>query len=164
MKIKKSHLSLYILFVFTATIVVLNRYTNFHINDYRVHFFFNFFAASSFVVIVGHLFNKLQSIRSILLTFLIIGILIFLKAFLTWGGDWKTQTVLYQNIEDKNKTIEIQMRGDRFAFGYKDRVIEIYSLNRFMEWTTDVDTLKIDQEKWKRVNLKLNEMKLPDQK
>ena len=58
---KKLHLSIYLLFVFTATIVLLNRYTAFHINDYRLHFFFDFFAASSLIIIVGHIFKKLRS-------------------------------------------------------------------------------------------------------
>ncbi|MDI1255480.1 MAG: hypothetical protein PSV16_05215 [Flavobacterium sp.] len=160
---KKSHLSIYLLFVFTATIVLLNRYTDFHINDYRVHFFFDFFAASSFVIIVGHLFKKLQSNQSILFTFIIVGIVCFLKAFFTWGGDWKTQTILYRNLDDKNKTIDFQMRADRFSFGYKKRVVGIYNLAPFMEWTTDIDTLHIDKSKWQKLNFKVNEMKLPNE-
>ncbi len=160
---KKSNLSIYIIFIFTATIVLLNRYTDFHINDYRVHFFFDFFAATSFVIIIGHLFRKLRTNWSILLTFIVVGILFFLKAFLTWGGDWKTQTVLYRNIEDNNKTINFQMRADRFSFGYKNRIEEIYRLAPFMEWTTDVDTLYIDKSKWEKLDLQLNEMQLPKQ-
>lgn len=48
----------------------------------------------------------------------------------------------------------------RFSFGYRNRIIELHDLASFIEWNTDVDTLKIDQIKWKRVDLKLNEMKL----
>lgn len=158
---KKSNLSIYLIFVFTATIVLLNRYTDFHINDYRVHFFFDFFAASSFIIIIGHLFKKLKTNWSILLTFIVVGILFFLKAFFTWGGDWKTQTVLYRNIKDKNKTINFQMRADQFSFGYKKRIVEIYSLVPFIEWTTDTDTLTIDKSKWEKLDLQLNEMQLP---
>ena len=161
---KKSNLSIYIIFIFTATIVLLNRYTDFHINDYRVHFFFDFFAASSFIIIIGHLFRKLRTNWSILLTFILVGIVFFLKAFFTWGGDWKTQTVIYRNIADKNKTINFQLRADRFSFGYKDRIIEIYSLVPFMEWTTDTDTLTIDKSKWEKLDLQLNEMQFPEEK
>lgn len=155
---KKSSIYLYLLFVFTATIVVLNRYTSFHITDYRVHFFFDFFAVSSFVIIVGQYFKKLQSNRSLIITTLSIGLLLFLKAFFTWGGDWKTQIILYRNYEDTNKTINFQMRADRFSFGYKDRLIAIYKLGPFMEWNTHVDTLGIDTTKWEKVGLKVNEM------
>ena len=102
---KKNHLFIYILFVVTFTIVLLNRYTALYINDYRVHFLFDFLAAASLVIIVGHLFKKLRTNTSIIITFIVVGILVFLKAFFTWGGDWKTQTILYRNIESKNKTI-----------------------------------------------------------
>lgn len=161
---KKSHLAIYIIFVITATIVLLNRYTDFHINDYRVHFSFDFFAASSLVIIIGHLFKKLQTTKSIFFTFLIVGVLIFLKAFFTWGGDWKTQTVLYKYIQDTDKTINYQLRADRFSFGYKKRVVQIYDLAPFMEWTTDIDTLYIDKSKWEKLDLQLNEMQFPKEK
>lgn len=160
-QMKKSHLSIYLIFVFTAAVVLMNRYTAFHINDYRVHFFFDFFAASSLVIVIGHLFKMLQSNKAILSTFIIIGALCLTKAFLTWGGDWKTQTLLYRSLENSSKTIEYQMRADRFSFGYKKRIVEIYSLAPFMEWTTDVDTLYIDKSKWEKMNLELNEMRFP---
>ena len=156
-------ISLYFIFIVTATIILLNRYTDFLLTDYRVHFFFLFFAASSFVIIVGHIFKKLRTTKSIILTFVIVGILCFIKAFFTWVGDWKTQTVLYQNIADKNKTVNVQMRADKFSFGYKKRVIAIYNIAPFMQWTTDIDTTTIDQSKWERVNLDLNEMNLPSE-
>lgn len=158
---KKSNFSIYFIFVVTATVVLLNRYTDFHINDFRVHFFFDFFAAASFVIIVGHLFKKLKTNWSILITFIVVGIVFFIKAFLTWGGDWKTQIILYRNIEDKNKTINYQMRADRFSFGYKERVVTIYSILPFMEWTTDGDTLHLDKSKWEKINLRINAMQLP---
>ena len=161
---KKSHLSIYLIFVLTATIVLLNRYTGFHINDYRVHFFFDFFAASSFIIIIGHIFKKLRTTKTILFTFIIVGALFFLKAFFTWGGDWKTQTVLYRNIEDKNKTINYQLRADHFSFGYKKRINEIYSLAPFIEWTSYIDTAYIDKSKWQKVDLQLNEMQLPTER
>ncbi|MDX6182041.1 hypothetical protein SGQ44_14155 [Flavobacterium sp. Fl-77] len=109
---------------------------------------------------IGQFLKKLQTNWSIILVFIIIGILCGLKAFFTWGGDWKTQTVLYRNIDNKNKTINFQLRADRFAFGYKKRIVGIYHLAPFMEWTTDVDTLYLDQSKWEKVNLQLNKMKL----
>ena len=161
---KKNHLFIYILFVVTFTIVLLNRYTAFYINDYRVHFLFDFLAAASLVIIVGHLFKKLRTNKSIFITFIVVGILVFLKAFLTWGGDWKTQTILYRNIEDKNKTINFQLRADKFTFGYKDRIICVDKLAPFMEWTTDIDTALIDKSKWEKVNLRVNDMKLPEEK
>lgn len=157
---KKLNPSIAVIFVISISIILLNRYTHFHINDYRVHFFFLFFAASSLVIVIGQFFKKLKTNWSIVTVFVLIGILCGLKAFFTWGGDWKTQTVLYSNIENPAKTINYQLRGDRFAFGYKKRVAGIYRLAPFMEWTTDIDTLHLDKTKWTKLDLNLNEMKL----
>ena len=159
---KKTHLSVYITFVFTAAIILLNRYTDFYLSDYRAHFFFLFLAAASFVVIVGHFFKKLRTNKSIIITFIVVGILCFLKAFFTWGGDWKTQTRVYENIQNNRKTIDVQLRADKFAFGYKKRVIAIYNIAPFMQWTSNIDTTQIDETQWKRVDLYLNEMQLKE--
>ena len=160
---KKLHLSLYVIFVISATLILLNRYTDFYLTDYRIHFLFLFLAVSSFVVIVGHLFKKLQTNKSILITFILVGIACFLKAFFTWGGDWKTQTRLYENVKNESKTIDVQLRADKFNFGYKSRVIAIYKIAPFMHWTTDIDTTELVASKWKRVDLYLNEMELSEQ-
>lgn len=157
---KKLHIVLYVLFAISATMILLNRYTDLYLTDYRVHFLFLFLAASSFVVIVGHLFKKLQTNKSIIITFILVGIACFLKAFFTWSGDWKTQTRLYTNIKNENKTIDVQLRADKFNFGYKKRVIAIYKIAPFVHWTTDVDTTQLDETKWNRVDLYLNEMEL----
>ena len=154
------HIGIYILFVVSAILILVNRYTELYINDYRVHFLLLFTAAATFVIIIGHLFGKLRSNKSIIITFLIVGILCFLKAYFTWGGDWRTQTVLYQNLADKNTTINYQLRAIRFQFGYKKRVVQIKHLAPFYEWNTDVDTLLIDKSQWKKVDIDLNEMKL----
>jgi len=89
-----------------------------------------------------------------------VGLACFLKAFLTWGGDWKTQEIYYRNIDNKNKTIQFQMRGDRFAFGYKKRVVAINHIAPFMDWTTDIDTIAMDHSKWEKLNLKVNDLGL----
>lgn len=89
--------------------------------------------------------------------FIIIGQLLK-KNFFTWGGDWKTPTNLYRNLGAKNKTINFQMHADRFSFGYKEHVIGIYNLGPFIGWTTDIDTVNIGTLKWKKVDLKINQM------
>ncbi|KVV14808.1 hypothetical protein ACRASX_12620 [Flavobacterium sp. TMP13] len=152
---------IYILFVLTATLVLLNRYTPLYINNSVLHFIVLFIAASSFVIIVGHLLGKLKSNKSILLTFLIIGILCFGKAFFTWEGDWKTQTVVYKNMQNGNNTIEQQLKASRFAFGYRKRIIERLKVMPLIDWTTDIDTSNLDQTKWQKVDLNINEMNLP---
>lgn len=154
------HLPIYVLFVITALLVVLNRYTPLYISDYRMHFLVLFLAVATFVVVIGHRFGKLKTTKSIAIVFAVVGIACFLKAYLSWGGDWKTQTILYENIANSSKTINYQLRGDRFSFGYKKRVVEVNKLLPTFEWNTNADTLSIDKTQWKKVNKEINEMEI----
>lgn len=150
---------LYVLFFITTALTLVNRYTSFYINNSILHFIILFISALTFVFIIGQLVGKLKRSRSQLLAFIIVGVLCFIKSFLTWGGDWKTQTILYTNLTNDNKTIEFQMRGDRFSFGYKKRIVNRLKLFPGFDWTTDIDTSTIDQKHWKKMNLYVNEMK-----
>ncbi|WP_417940868.1 hypothetical protein [Flavobacterium sp. RS13.1] len=149
---------LYTLFLITTTLTLVNRYTPLYINNSILHFIILFIAALTFVFIASQLFGKLKRSKSRLLAFIIVGVVCFIKSFLTWGGDWKTQTILYKNLTNDNKNIEFQMRGDRFSFGYKKRVVNRLKLFPGFDWTTDIDTAKIDQKHWKKMNLYVNEM------
>ena len=150
----------FLLFIITTTLTLVNRYTAFYINNSTLHFAIFFIAALTFVFIIAQFIGKLKSSRSQLTTFVIVGILCFIRSFLTWGGDWKTQTILYQNLSNKNKTIEFQMRGDRFSFGYKKRVINRLKLFPGFDWNSDIDTTTINRTQWKKINVYVNEMKL----
>ncbi|MWB92937.1 hypothetical protein GON26_01045 [Flavobacterium sp. GA093] len=150
---------LYVLFLITTALTLINRYTSFYINNSILHFIILFIAALTFVFIIGQLVGKLKKTKSQLLVFIIVGVLCFIKSFLTWGGDWKTQTILYKNLTNDNKNIELQMRGDRFSFGYKKRVVNRLKLFPGFDWTTDIDTTTIDHKHWKKMNLYVNEMK-----
>lgn len=157
-----THSIIYVLFAITATLILLNRYTSLYINNSIVHFTLLFIAVASFIVIVGHFFGKLKNHKSIAFIFVMVSVLCFLKSFLTWGRDWKTQTVAYRDINSPRHTIEYQMRSDRFSFGYKKRVINRLKIVPFIDWTTDIDTLSLDTAKWDRVNESVNEMGFKD--
>lgn len=149
---------LYLLFFSTAILTVMNRYTPFYINNSTLHFAIFFIVTVTFLFIIGRAIGKLKSTKSQLLTFIIAGMFCFIQSFLTWGGDWKTQTILYKNLYN-NKTIEFQMRGNRFSFGYKKRVVNRLKLLPGFDWTTDIDTTTINHKQWKKMNLYVNEMK-----
>jgi len=147
------------MFLITTALLFMNRYTDLYINNSIIHFIILMIASITFIFIVGQIFEKLKTTKSRLLTVLIVGVLCFIESFLTWDGDWKTQTILYRDKVNDNKTIEFQMRGDRFSFGYKKRVINRLKLFPGLDWTTDVDTAKIDHKQWKKINRYVNEMK-----
>lgn len=52
------------------------------------------------------------------------------------------------------------MRGDRFSFGYKKRVINRLKLFPGFDWNSDIDTTTINRTQWKKINVYVNEMKL----
>ncbi|MBF4494251.1 hypothetical protein IRZ83_13305 [Flavobacterium sp. JLP] len=152
-------LTFYIAFLFASTLLFLNRYSDLYINNSITHFILLIIASITLILILGQVFGKLKTVKSRLLTVLIVVFVCFIQSFLTWGGDWKTQTILYRNLTNDNNTIEFQMRGDRFSFGYKKRVINRLKLFPGFDWTTDIDTNKINHKQWKKLNLYVNEMK-----
>ncbi|WP_157495073.1 hypothetical protein [Flavobacterium sp. KJJ] len=152
-------LTIYIAFLFASTLLFLNRYSDLYINNSITHFILLIIASITLILILGQVFGKLKTVKSRLLTVLIVVFVCFIQSFLTWGGDWKTQTILYRNLTNDNNTIEFQMRGDRFSFGYKKRVINRLKLFPGFDWTTDIDTNKINHKQWKKLNLYVNEMK-----
>jgi hypothetical protein len=152
-----------ILSLISITLLLLNRYTDLYINNSMLHFVILCIATITFVLILAQALGKLKSKRSQLLTLFIVVALCSIHAFLNWGGDWKTQKILYQNTEKTNKTIDFQLRGDRFAFGYKKRIICRNRILPGFDWTTDIDTTKINHNQWKKLDLFINEMKLTKQ-
>jgi len=154
------HIIIYILFALSATLILLNRYTPLYINSSILHYCLLFIAAATFIITVGHLFGKLKTGRSILVTFLIVAVICFIKAFFTWGGDWKTQTILYTSRDNNNRAIEYQMQGNRFAFGYRKRIVNRLKIVPLIDWTTDIDTVGISNTQWQRVDKNVNELNL----
>lgn len=149
-----------ILFLITTTLIMLNRNTALYINNSVLHFILLCIAVITFILILGQISRTLKSKKSQVFSAFIAVLLCFTYAFLRWGGDWKTQKILYQNTQIQNKTIDYQLRADRFAFGYKKRIICRNRIAPGFDWTTDIDTAKINHSQWKRVNLLINEMKL----
>jgi hypothetical protein len=154
---------IYTIFLSTSALILLNRYTALYINNSIVHFIILYASALSLLFIIAHFLGKLKSLKSRLLTALLVGFSCFINAFLTWAGDWKTQNILYQNINNPHKTIEFQMRGDRFSFGYKKRIINRTKLFPAFDWTTDIDTAAINAKEWKKNEIYVNEMKFHSQ-
>ena len=157
--INMKNITIYILFFITTMLLLINRYTPLYINNSLLHFIILFISAVTFTFIIGVIFEKLKTLKSRLLIVLVVGIICFIHFFLSWGGDWKTQTILYRHQTNDHKNIEFQMRGDRFSFGYKKRVINRLKLLPGFDWTTDIDTATIDHRQWKKMNLYINEMK-----
>ncbi|MCU4165114.1 hypothetical protein [Carboxylicivirga caseinilyticus] len=71
---------------------------------------------------------------------------------------WKTQTILYEHEQLKNKSIEFQML-DLGSFGYNRRIVEVTKLTFFIRYVEPIDTSMISAP-WIKANKHINELKL----
>jgi hypothetical protein len=151
---------LYVIFLISVALLVLNRYTALYINNSVIHLALIITAIVTLSFITGQILGKLKSKPSRLLFILLVSLLCYAKAFLTWDGDWKTQIILYHSIANKNVTVDFQMQDNRFTFGYKKRITKRLKLFPGIDWITDVDTAALNVREWKKMNLYVNELHL----
>jgi hypothetical protein len=152
----------FIIFAVSTSAIAIERFTPVYLNNSYVRLIFYIISASLLSFWIGWILFGFRAVRKRKLIFFIVAGVCVLKAYLTWGGDWKTQTILYSNKDHDCKTIEFQMRGDWYAFGYKKRIVERKKIIPFFDYVTDVDTTKLDKTVWKRIDRKVNKLKLPD--
>jgi hypothetical protein len=150
----------FIIFVISTGLIAVERFTPVYINNFYIRLLLYIFSASLFSFWIGWILFGFKAVRKRAAIFIAVVMIVMLKAYLTWGGDWKTQTVLYANKIHSCKTIEFQMRGDWFAFGYKKRIVERKRIIPFFDYISNPDTTKVDQTVWKRVDKKVNQLGL----
>lgn len=151
---------LYMTFLISTTLLFLNRYTALYINNSIIHLALIIIAIVTLSFITGQILGKLKSKPSKLLLILLVSLLCYAKAFLTWDGDWKTQIILYHNIANKKVTVDFQMQDNRFTFGYKKRITKRFKLFPGFDWIADVDTATLNAKEWKKMDLYVNELHL----
>lgn len=75
-------------------------------------------------------------------------------------GAWTTETILYENTDNKNITIKKQIY-DAGALGYGgDRIVKLTPFLYYFRIVEETDTTKIDKSKWIFVN-KEGDIKVP---
>jgi hypothetical protein len=151
-----------VIFIITTGVIAVERFTNVSINNFYVRLLLYIVSASLLSFWIGWILFGYKAVLKRKIIFFTVVVICLLKAYLTWGSDWKTQTILYSNNNDDCKTIEFQMRGDWFAFGYKKRIVEREKIIPFMDYISDTDTLKLNKAIWKRVDKKVNQLRLKD--
>lgn len=157
----RKSLTLLTVFLICAVLLFLDANTALYINNTIVHFVIFFVAVASPPILIAAYFLNLKS-GNVILTILFSALCIsFLTAFLSWNGDWKTQTIIYRHLENPTQTIEYQMRGNRFSFGYQRQIVQREKVLPFVDLITPADTSKINKSQWRYLNLVINEMKIP---
>lgn len=150
----------FIIFTISTSLILLERLTPLEINNFYVRLFLYIISSSLLCFWIGWIFFGFKAVKRRWVIFLSVGVICLLKAYLTWGGDWKTQTILYVNSHNKSRTIDFQMRGDWYAFGYKKRIVERKKIIPFFDLTYEVDTTTLDKALWKRIDKKVNKLRL----
>lgn len=152
----------YVTFVGIFALLLAERFSPLLINNSIVRLILYVFCASFGVTQLWKLLIGWITIKTTVYIVIVVGIICGARAFFCWGADWKTQIVIYENKQDQRQTVEFQMRGARFAFGYRKRIVLREKLMPFVDYyTSPVDTAKLNPLTWQRIDLRVNELRLP---
>lgn len=95
--------------------------------------------------------------QTLAITFFFTLLVRLLFSLYSWGGDWKTRTVLYQHNESSLRTIDFQFQ-DVGARGYNRRVVERVHILPLLYWVCPSPQQGLDTTKWRKVDKDLNEI------
>ncbi|WP_224994341.1 hypothetical protein [Cesiribacter sp. SM1] len=155
----KHYLIPYGLLIISLALLLLDRITDLEINSIIVYFFILFIALGTGRLIIGGSSFKIDIKKAVGFALIITTLAYIVRSFIVWGGNWKTQTVVYQNLHLPNRTVEFQMQ-DIGARGYNRRTVDRIKLFPFIDWIRDIDDANIDTGTWKKVDIDINEIGL----
>jgi len=96
--------------------------------------------------------------KSITISLIIFGVILLTKYFTDFRGDWKTQTIILQNRENINRTIEFQLQN-KGALGFNRRTIDRTKIISFISLINEIkesDLIEFNKLKWNEVNIDIN--------
>ena len=148
-----------ILWIILSTTYLLSLFTNIEISSSTLRNICFLLSISGLILFTLRLFRvklKERIYRIVIFFSILIGG--FVITWLQWTGDWKTQTILFENGHFKNKTIEFQMQ-DKGALGYNKRIVEVTNLTGFLKIIEPIDTINLGLP-WIKVDKEINELNL----
>lgn len=153
-------LTWFLIFAFAAGVIALERFTPLYISNFYIRLFFYVIAVSLPVFWLSWIFLGFKAVRNRIYIFAGVFAMVLAKALLTWGGDWKTQIILYENKDNPSSSVEFQMRADPFNFGYRKRIVEKKTILPFFDYVRKTDTTQLDHSVWVRTDKRVNELQL----
>ena len=149
-------LTIFGLFIISTTLLLLDSLTPLDITSSIVILIIRLLSYSTFAIILTGFLLKQKGDKLILYTGLTVGFLFILSfPFSWWNLEWKTQTILYQNLHLANRTIEFQMQ-DFGALGTNRRTVDRIKIFSYFDWTKKINTENIDTLTWKKVDIDIN--------
>ena len=116
-------LTIFVLFIISTTLLLLDSFTPLDITNSIVILIIRLFSYSTFAIILIGFLLKQKRDKLILYSGLTVGFLFVVSFPFSWNLEWKTQTIMYQNLHLANRTIEFQMQ-DMGALGSSARTVD----------------------------------------
>jgi hypothetical protein len=149
-------LTIFALFIISTILLLLDSFTPLNITNAIVILIIRLFSFSTFAIILIGFLLKQKGDKLILYTGLTVGFLFILSfPFSWWNREWKTQTIVYQNLHLANRTIEFQMQ-DSGVLGTNRRTVDRIRIFLYFDWTKEINTDNIDTLTWKKVDVDIN--------
>ena len=148
----------FLFFIVVNILVLLDVFTEIEINN-------SVLLACLTVIVITTGFLLLKQILIKWINKIVINLCIVLSGVLliskicVWSQDWKTQTIIYQNLKQSNRTIEFQML-DNGANGFRKRTVDRIRLLPFLDWIKKARTNENYDLTWKKVDIDTNELNL----
>ncbi|AWA30916.1 hypothetical protein HYN48_12990 [Flavobacterium magnum] len=152
----------FLVFLLFMAVALLDKFSSVYINTMYVKLIVWLVPLTLLSFWLGWILFGYRSVRLRPVIFLGVLLLCWGNAFLRWGADWKTQNILYESLSNPKLAIEYQMRGDRFSFGYKERIVKREKIMPFVDYINDIDTSALQHSAWRRVDRVVNELRLKD--
>jgi hypothetical protein len=143
------------LFIITTTLLLLDSFTPLDITNSIVIFIIRLLSYSTFAILLIGFLLKQKGEKLILYSGLTVGFLFIISFPFSWNLEWKTQTIMYQNLHLANRTIEFQMQ-DMGALGSSSRTVDRMKIFPYFDWTKKINTDNIDTLTWKKVDIDIN--------
>ncbi len=153
-----------LLLLLIASLFFADIYTAFEIRNAVLRYFvYSNFILSPILIIFNLLLLSNIRIKLISLIIPILSLVVCLNLgymrIIFNSTNWKTQTIIYQNIEADNLTIEYQMQ-DIGAFGYNKRTVSVNNIIGLFAVIKPIDIDTISKTNWKLLNKHINEIEL----
>lgn len=152
----------YLLCFLSAALLLAQELTPLTINTNSVYLLVVFIFLSTLMISLCRVIFKQVSVKLIAIIVLIAASFCFVKNFFTWGGDWKTQTILYQHTKNSDRAIE-ELWKDVGALGYDKVRVDRTRIIPFIDWIKSGDEKDYALPEWEKVDSMVNELKIGEE-
>jgi hypothetical protein len=153
-------------FLATTTLLLLDELTPLEISSLQLSTWLCVAVAACGITYYGRAFLRWSNRKSVVAFVALATISTLLRYSLVWGGDWATDTIMYQNRQSANRTIEFQLQNPGPG-SYNRRIIDKFKLMPGISWVKvlgkyplDISKSTIDASDWKQVDIEVNELGL----